>query len=84
MIEITNLYIRCTSCESIDNPNRSKNYPHIKIAGPLASALVGFLMASVISLASAGFRIAVTLPLGGLGLFFGYLLGAFGARAHDG
>ncbi|WP_227134633.1 hypothetical protein [Halorubellus salinus] len=84
MVDITNLDVRCASCDSIVSPNGPKYDQHLKIAGALTLGLVGFLTGSVIGIATAGFGMAATLPLGGLGLFFGYFVGGFAARAHDG
>jgi len=84
MPSITNYDVRCTDCESIVSPNGPEYDQHLKIAGALALGLVGVLIGSVIGIATAGFGIAATLPLGGLGLFFGYFAGAWAARVHDG
>lgn len=84
MVDITTLDVQCTSCDSIVSPNGPKYDTHLKVAGSLLLGLVGVLIGSVIGIATAGLGIAATLPLGGLGLFFGYFFGAVVARFHDG
>lgn len=83
MVDITNYDVRCTSCESIVTPNSPKYDTHLKVAGSLLLGFIGFIIGGAVGIATAGAGIAATLPLAGLGLFFGYFAGAGAARLHD-
>lgn len=86
MADVTNLDVRCPSCNSIITPNKPSNVHTYKIIGALALAFIGLRLGDMILMASqeVGFQFTASIPLAALGLYFGYLTGSYTAHLLDG
>lgn len=83
MPRITEYDVRCTGCGEIVRPEGPKRERLFGIVSALLLGTLGGGVGAVIGIASAGFGMPAILPLGLLGLYFGWKMGAWLALKLD-
>lgn len=84
MVDVTQLNVRCDSCERIVQPDESVYKRKLGLLGAFFLGVFGFFTGSAIGIATAGFGIAATIPLTIIGLYVGYSGGSYVADLYDG
>lgn len=84
-MEITDFNVQCESCNEIVEPEPAEGrLKYGVLIAVLGAVILGFGIGGTIGIATAGFGAPAIIPLGLLGLYFGYKGGQWFAGKRDG
>lgn len=84
MPRLANHTVECEGCDELVSPEEATKRQRYGLIGLILIGVVGVLAGSTIGIATAGLGIAATVPLGLIGSYSGWKLGAGWAEFRDG
>ncbi len=84
MASVYNFQVECSECDAVDTPDRPNHWFKWIAGMALLFGGVGFMMGSVVGVATAGVGFVAWIFTMPIGLYVGYKIGSKGAELVDG